>query len=67
LPFTRDASPYYAAVVGKARRSGRSLSVADAQIAAIAALHGFIVATRDAGAFVVAGVGVVNPWTDETS
>jgi predicted nucleic acid-binding protein len=36
--------------------------VADCQIAAIAAVHGFAVATRDTAPFLAAGVTVVNPW-----
>jgi predicted nucleic acid-binding protein len=36
--------------------------MADGQIAAIASVHGFTVATRDTAAFVAAGVPVVNPW-----
>ena len=36
--------------------------MADGQIAAIAAVHGFTMATRDTGPFVAAGVPVVNPW-----
>jgi len=37
-------------------------SVADGEIAAIAAVHGFAVATRDTAPFVAAGVTVLNPW-----
>jgi len=36
--------------------------VAACQIAAIAAVHGFSVATRDAAPFQAAGVPVINPW-----
>jgi predicted nucleic acid-binding protein len=36
--------------------------VADGQITAIAAVHGFAVATRDTAPFLAAGVPVVNPW-----
>ena len=32
------------------------------QIAAIAAMHGFTVATRDTAPFAAAGVPVANPW-----
>ena len=48
--------------VCQARAAGRSISMADGQIAAIAAVHGFTVATRDTAPFVAAGVPVVNPW-----
>jgi predicted nucleic acid-binding protein len=35
---------------------------ADAQIAALAATHGFAVATRDVTPFQKAGLAVINPW-----
>ncbi|HET7922805.1 MAG TPA: type II toxin-antitoxin system VapC family toxin [Gammaproteobacteria bacterium] len=62
LPFDREAAETYAALVGHARASGYALSVADAQIAAIATVHGYTVATRDTTPFAVADVPVINPW-----
>ena len=62
LPFDKEAAMIYASMVSTARKRGRVISVADAQIAAIAVAHGYSVATRDAGPFEVAGVPVVNPW-----
>ena len=62
LPFDLQAAITYAARVSKARATGRAISMADGQIAAIAAVHGFTVATRDTAPFVAAGVPVVNPW-----
>lgn len=62
LPFDRPAALVYAPLVGRARAAGRSISVADGQIAAIAAMHGFTVATRDTAPFLAAGVPVINPW-----
>jgi len=62
LPFDRTAAIAYAPLVGRARASGRAISVADGQIAAIAAVHGMTVATRDTAPFIAAGVPVVNPW-----
>jgi len=41
---------------------GYSISPIDCQIAAIAAVHGFKVATRDTAPFGAAGVPVINPW-----
>jgi toxin FitB len=38
------------------------MPVADGQIAAVAAVHGFAVATRDTQPFEAAGVEVLNPW-----
>jgi toxin FitB len=62
LPFDLDAATMYAARINKARAAGRAISMADGQIAAIAAVHGFTVATRDTAPFVAAGVPVVSPW-----
>ena len=62
LPFNLQAATMYAARISKARTAGRAISMADGQIAAIAAVHGFTVATRDTAPFVAAGVPVVNPW-----
>jgi predicted nucleic acid-binding protein len=39
------------------------LPTPDGYIAAIAAVHGFAVATRDASAFNAAGLTVIDPWT----
>jgi predicted nucleic acid-binding protein len=62
LPFDQRAATMYAGRVSRARAAGRPISMADGQIAAIAAVHGFTVATRDTAPFVAAGVPVVNPW-----
>jgi len=62
LPFDQRAALAYAPLVARARSGGRLISVADGQIAAIVAVHGFSVATRDTAPFVAAGVPVVNPW-----
>lgn len=48
----------YAPIVSLARKGGRLISVADGQIAAIAAVHGLTVATRDTAPFIAAGVPV---------
>ena len=62
LPFDQQAAIAYAPLVRHARIAGRSVSVADGQIAAIAAVHGFTVATRDSAPFIALGVAVINPW-----
>lgn len=64
LPFDRMAALAYAPLAGRARAAGRPISVADGQIAAIAVVHGYTVATRDTAPFVAAGVPVINPWED---
>jgi predicted nucleic acid-binding protein len=45
------------------RAAGYAIAVADGQIAAIAAAHGFSVATRDTAPFVAAGIPVIDPWS----
>jgi toxin FitB len=62
LAFEREAAIAYAALASSASARGLSISVGDCQIAAIAAVHGFTVATRDTAPFRAAGVPVVNPW-----
>ena len=64
LPFDERAAIAYAPLVGRARVAGRAISVADGQIAAIAAAHGFMVATRDTAPFNAVGVPVINPWEE---
>ena len=62
LAFDRSAAVAYAAMVSRAAARGLAISVPDGQIAAVAAVHGFSVATRDTGPFRAAGVPVINPW-----
>ena len=62
LSFDREAAIAFALLGSRAAAKGYSISVADCQIAAIAAVHGFTVATRDTAPFRAAGVPIVNPW-----
>lgn len=62
LPFDTDAADAYAKLRARARATGKAIGTADAYIAAVAAAHGFAVATRDTGAFEAAGLKVINPW-----
>ncbi len=62
LSFDPEAAEAFARIIGKAHKKGQALSVADAQIAAIADVHGFSVATRDTAPFIAAGIKVINPW-----
>ncbi len=63
LPFDDLASQSYAALRARARAGGQAIAPADGYIAAIAATHGFAVATRDTSPFEAAGLAVINPWT----
>jgi toxin FitB len=62
LPFDRDAAITYSALVSVARKAGKTVSLSDGQIGAIASVHGFAVATRDTAPFAALGIKVVNPW-----
>jgi len=61
LPFDGAAAAQYARIYSRTKRTG-PISRADVQIAAIAAVDDFSVATRDVEPFRAAGVGVINPW-----
>jgi predicted nucleic acid-binding protein len=64
LPFDREAAAAYANLVARAKANRYTLPIADAQIAAIAVVHGFAVATRDVEPFLAAGVPVIHPWEE---
>jgi len=62
LSFGIEAADAYAELRARARSVGQAIGTADAYIAAVAAAHGFAVATRDASPFQAAGLSVINPW-----
>lgn len=62
LPFDQDAARIHAPIIAAARASGKTVSLYDGQVAAIAKLHGFAVATRDTNPFTTLNVDVLNPW-----
>jgi predicted nucleic acid-binding protein len=62
LSFDEAAARSYADIIADARAAGRAISIADGQIAAVAKVRGFTVATRDTAPFIAAGVPVKNPW-----
>jgi len=64
LPFDQEAATVYATLIARARGRGHVVSVADGQIAAIATVHGFSVATRDTAPFLATGVPTLNPWAE---
>ncbi len=63
LSFDDPASRAYATLRACARTAGQAIAPTDGYIAAIAATHGFAVATRDTSPFDAAGLAVINPWT----
>jgi toxin FitB len=62
LPFDSEAARTYARIVAARRRSGRPISQADAQIAAIARSLDFDLATRNVSDFEGCGIEVHDPW-----
>jgi len=62
LPFDTSAARRYADLAVKARATGKGFPTPDGYIAAIAAVRGFAVASRDPSAFTAAGLTVINPW-----
>ena len=62
LPYDESAARVHALLHSRARSLGQAISFADGQIAAIAQVQGYAVATRDTAPFEAAGVAVINPW-----
>ena len=58
-----DAVHWYADLLYRRERAGRSMATADAVIAATALAHGAYLATRDGADFAALGIAVINPWT----
>ncbi|MGI2033670.1 type II toxin-antitoxin system VapC family toxin [Rhizobium panacihumi] len=62
LPFDETAARAYGRILAAARAKGRSILMADGQIASIAQANDLTVATRDTAPFEAAGIPVINPW-----
>lgn len=62
LPFDMRAAHAFSQVQAGAQAAGNPIAFADAAIAAIAAAHGFAVATRNGRDFKGTGVEVIDPW-----
>lgn len=62
LSFDANSTFLYAKIRSHATQKGYGISSEDALIAAIAAQHGFMVATRDTTPFIHMGIEVINPW-----
>jgi toxin FitB len=62
LPFDIGAARRYADLAVKARAAGKGFPTPDGYIAAIAASHEFALVSRDASAFIAAGLTVIDPW-----
>lgn len=62
LPFDEPAAQRFSQIAADRRKRGRPISELDAQIAAIASVHGAVLATRNVADFEHCGVRLVNPW-----
>ena len=62
LSFDEGAARSYADLAAAARAAGQGFPTPDGYIAAIAAVQGYAVATRDTGPFQAGGIVVINPW-----
>ena len=65
LPFDTDAARHYSMSIVTAGQNGSVLPTPERCIAAIAAAHGYIIASRDAEVFESVGIKVINPWAWE--
>ena len=63
LAFDEAAAVNFAAIASARRQEGRPVDRADSEIAAIAMVHGFAVATRNIRDFEDMGVTLINPFT----
>lgn len=61
--FDEEAALIYGVIMSDARRRGRSMSVPDGMIAAIARTKGAALATRNVADFQDCGIELINPWT----
>ena len=62
LAFDAGCAEAYGLIVAARERAGRSIGIADAQIAAICAVHDAALATRNLRDFQGAGIKLVDPW-----
>lgn len=62
LPYDLMAANACGDILAAAEAKGKPMSLADAQIAAIARVSRATLATRNTADFAVAGIALVNPW-----
>lgn len=64
LVFDEEVARAFAKIASSRRKIGKPIAEFDAQIAAVASLHGAALATRNTADFEGCGIRVVNPWVD---
>ena len=62
--FDIEAAHAFSRIAADRRKRGRPIAEMDAQIAAIAQLHGATLATRNTADFEGCGIRLANPWLD---
>jgi toxin FitB len=62
LPWEAETGLKWAELLARLRATGKAMPIKDSLIAATAAVHGLIVATRNRSDFVNTGVRVVDPF-----
>lgn len=62
LDFTEEAALIFGEIMGGASQQGRSMSMPDGMIAAIAVVNGGKLATRNIRHFETTGLELINPW-----
>ena len=62
LPFDGRTAAIWGRFMGDGDRAGRPPAAADAQIAAVAIVHGLVLVTRNVRDFVRFDVRLLNPW-----
>jgi predicted nucleic acid-binding protein len=62
LPLDELAALQYGKIMAQRKADSRPLSVCDGQIAAIASVHHFAIATRNVNDFVHCGIELINPF-----
>ena len=63
LGFDSRAAVHYGKLAAELRKTGQNIGMADTQIAAIARVHGFMIATRNIRDFAHCGIELIDPFT----
>ena len=61
-PFDDASADIYGDIMGQSHLAGRTMSILDGMIAAIALRHNASLATRNTAHFQIPGLKLINPW-----
>lgn len=62
LAFDTASADAYGLIAAARERAGHPIGIADAQIAAICAVHNAVLATRNVRDFLNTGIEIIDPW-----